>query len=82
MLMDPQQRLLFHSAWQRIENAGYTPSQFSKITTAVLMAVSYVDYGELIRYYSRVDEFSSTVVVMLEVGGRMRVIETFRASSE
>jgi probable biosynthetic protein (TIGR04098 family) len=58
MLMDPQHRLLLQSVWKSIENAGYTRGEFSKKRTAVFVAINGVDYGDIVKYDSKVDEFS------------------------
>jgi len=58
MLMDPQHKLLLESVWRSIENAGYTRGEFSKKRTAVFVAINGVDYADIVKYDSKVDEFS------------------------
>ncbi len=58
MLMDPQHKLLLQSVWKSIENAGYTRGEFSKKRTAVFVAINGVDYADIVKYDSKVDEFS------------------------
>lgn len=48
-LMDPQQRLFIQTIWHTIDDAGYSPKDFSGTQTGVFVGVSTHDYYDLLR---------------------------------
>jgi acyl transferase domain-containing protein len=46
--MDPQQRLLLMATWHAMEDAGYSPKDFSQSKTGVYIGISSSDYSTIV----------------------------------
>lgn len=63
-LMDPQQRLLMTHAWKAIEDAGYSPHDFSGTKTGIFVGTGSTGYGHLVAQANLpIEAYSSTGTV-------------------